>query len=84
MLTTNSILENLGQRRFESYKSLLSNVASFWETHADRLPIEIGPRDVVAKGVSLRIIKTEADGSIIIVFPKRVKKNNSGFQGKRA
>jgi hypothetical protein len=74
MLTTASIFETLRTKRFDSYKSLLSNVALFWETHAGRLPSEIGPRDVVAKAVSLHLLKKNADGSIMVVSPKRSRK----------
>jgi hypothetical protein len=77
MLTTASILETLDKKEFPSYKSLLSSVASFWETHAGRLPAEIGPRDVVAKAASMRLLKRNSDGTIIVVLPKRIKKSGS-------
>jgi hypothetical protein len=77
MLTTASILETLDKKEFPSYKSLLSSVASFWETHAGRLPAEIGPRDIVAKAASMRMIKRNANGTIIVVSPKRIKKSGS-------
>ncbi|RZU29021.1 hypothetical protein BDD14_6613 [Edaphobacter modestus] len=83
MLTTTSIFETLGTKRFDSYKSLLSNVASFWEMHAGRLPSEIGPRDVVAKAVSLHLLKKNADGSIVIISPKRMRKSGHGSARKR-
>jgi hypothetical protein len=84
MLTTTSIFETLGTKRFDSYKSLLANVASFWETHAGRLPSEIGPRDVVAKAVSLHLLRKNADGSIMVVSPKRSRKSSNGSAKKRS
>jgi hypothetical protein len=84
MLTTTSILETLGTKRFDSYKSLLSNVATFWERHADRLPSEIGPRDVVAKAASLRLLRKNADGSVDIVRPRGTRNSSYSSAKRRA
>lgn len=83
MLTTTSLFETLGTKRFDSYKSLLSNVASFWEMHAGRLPSEIGPRDVVAKAASMHLLKRNADGSIVVVSPKRSRRSSLGSAKRR-
>lgn len=83
MLTATSILQTLGVTHFDSYKSLLSNVATFWEEHADRLPAEIGPRDVVARAASLRLIRRNADGSIDIVRHRGATKTPRGSSKRR-
>jgi len=84
MLTTTSILQTLGVRHFDSYRSLLSNVANFWEAHAERLPSEIGPRDVVARAASLQLIRKNADGSIDILRPRPARKFTHGSSKARA
>ena len=83
MLTTDSILKTLDKREFPSYKSLLANIAAFWESHAERLPSEIGPRDVVAKAASMQLLQKRADGTILIVAHHRTKKTPTSGPKKR-
>jgi hypothetical protein len=77
MLTATSILENLPDKHFSSYKALLSRVATFWESQASRLPSEIGPKDVVIRAASMQLIRRNSDGSVDIVVARSRRKQGS-------
>ncbi len=76
MLTATSILENLPSKRFASYKTLLLEVASYWQDHAARLPSEIGPKDVVVRAASLHLIRRNSDGTVEIVISRSRSKSS--------